>query len=65
MAKTFEYKKTTTAKLRAVGMVDADKMTIEIDGVEKSIKKLMQDFNGAAVTFTVAIKEETDMEDSE
>lgn len=63
MAKTFEYKRTTVSKLKAIGVIDTDKMTIDIDGEEKSIKDLLADFNGTDITLAVQVKSEEDLED--
>lgn len=66
MAKTFEYKRTTVSKLKAIGVIDTDKMTIDIDGEEKSIKDLLADFNGGAITLTCGIRTDEDLsEDGE
>lgn len=66
MAKAFEYKKTTISKLKAIGTIDTDNMTIDIDGETKSIKSLLEDFNGADVTITCAVKTDEDLaEDGE
>lgn len=63
MAKTFEYKRTTVSKLKAIGTLDVSKMTIDIDGEEKSIKDLLADFNGTDITLAVQVKSEEDLED--
>jgi hypothetical protein len=63
MAKEFSYKKTTTTKLQAIGVIDTDKLTIDVEGDTKSIADLLKDFNGATVTLAVQVKEEEEIEE--
>lgn len=63
MAKEFTYKKTTTTKLQAIGLMDTDKLTIEVEGETKSLAELLKDFNGTTVTLSVQVKEEEDIEE--
>lgn len=63
MAKEFSYKRTTTPKLQAVGMLDTDTLRIDVEGRERQLDELLQDFNGATVTLTVQVKEEEEIEE--
>ena len=57
----FAYKRTETTALKAVGIIDIDRMVIDIDGVEKSIATLLSDFNGGLIELNVKIKNEQDL----
>ena len=61
MAKEFSYKKTTTTKLQAIGVLDTDKGTIDVEGETKGLLELLKDFNGAVVTLAVQVKEEEEI----
>lgn len=57
----FSYKKATTTTLKACGIVDIEKGTIDIDGEEKKILSLLADFNGAAIELVAKIKDEEEL----
>lgn len=61
--KNLSYKRITTTKLQANGFLDTDNKTIEIDGVEKDLYKLLEDFNGVEISLAVTVKEEEVLED--
>jgi predicted solute-binding protein len=63
MAKEFSYKKTTLTKLQAIGFLDTDKLTIEVEGETRDLADLLKDFNGTNVTFAVSVKEEKENEE--
>lgn len=63
MAKEFSYKKVTTTKLQAIGMFDADNLTIDVEGETKTLKDLLKDFNGTTVTLAVQVKQEEEIEE--
>lgn len=44
--KNLQYKKITTTTLKVGGILDADRMIVDVDGVEKDIKTLLSDFDG-------------------
>lgn len=54
----FAYKKTVTTSMKVVGIIDTEKMTIDIDGEEKNISTLLSDFNGAGVEINIKVKDE-------
>ena len=53
----FAYKKTVTS-MKVAGIIDTEKMTIDIDGEEKNISTLLSDFNGAGVEINIKVKDE-------
>ena len=57
----FTYKKATTTTLKACGIVDIEKGTIEIDGEDKKILSLLADFNGASIEFVAKVKDEEEL----
>mgnify|MGYP003275722137 CR=1 FL=1 len=57
----FVYKKTETTAMKVAGIIDADKMTIDVDGEEKSIATLLSDFNGGCVEINVKTKNEEEL----
>lgn len=61
MAKEFKYTKTTVTKLQAIGVLDTDKLTIDVEGETKNLADLLKDFNGTAVTLAVQVKEEEEI----
>lgn len=59
----FTYKKSTTTTLKACGVVDIEKGTIEIDGDDKKILSLLADFNGAAIELVAKVKDEEELDE--
>ena len=57
----FTYKKATTTTLKACGIVDIEKGTIEIDGEDKKILSLLADFYGAAIELIAKVKDEEEL----
>ena len=57
----FTYKKATTTTLKACGIVDIEKGTIEIDGDDRKILSLLADFNGVAVELVAKVKDEEEL----
>ena len=57
------YKRITTTKLQANGLLDTDNKTIEIDGIEKDLYELLKDFNGVEISLAATVKEEEVLED--
>ena len=57
----FTYKKATTTTLKACGIVDIEKGTIEIDGDDKKILSLLADFNGSAIELVAKVKDEEEL----
>lgn len=59
----FVYKKTETTSMKVVGSLDTDRMTIDVDGDEKSLSTLLSDFNGACMEINVKIKSEEELDE--
>ena len=62
---SYIYKQTTVTQKKLVGWYDADKHTIEFDGIDRDILKELQPFNGGLIEIVVKTKEETDLAESE
>lgn len=63
MAKSFSYKLTTTKTMKVAGIIDTDAMTMDVDGEEKDLSKLLSEYNGAIVELNVKTKEEQDLDE--
>ena len=59
----FTYKKATTTTLKACGIVDIEKGTIEIDGEDKKILSLLVDFNDATIELVAKVKDEEELDE--
>lgn len=53
----FSYKRTTTTAMKAVGSLDVENMTIEIDGDVKKLSTLLSEFNGCEIELDVKVKD--------
>lgn len=63
--KSFTYKKTETTSMKVIGILDTDRMTIDVDGDEKSLATLLSDFNGGEIEINIKTKCEEDLEEPE
>jgi hypothetical protein len=61
MSKEFKYTRTTVTKLSAVGLIDTDNGTIEVEGETKNLLELLKDFNGANISLAVQVREEIEI----
>ena len=61
--KNLQYKKVTTTTLKVGGILDADRMIVDVDGVEKDIKTLLFDFDGDCIELNIKIKDEMKLEE--
>ena len=59
----FTYKQAITTTLKACGIVDIEKGTIEIDGEDKKILSLLADFNAAAIELVAKVKDEEELDE--
>lgn len=59
----FVYKKTETTSMKVVGILDTDKMTIDVDGDEKSLATLLSDFNGGCMEINIKTKNEEELDE--
>lgn len=57
----FAFKETKTTAMKITGIIDTDKMTIDVDGEMKSLKTLLSPFNGGGVEINVKVKEEEEL----
>lgn len=48
--------------MKIIGIVDTDKMTIEVDDKEEELKTLLSDFNDCCVEINVKFKDETEFD---
>ena len=58
----FVFKKTETTNMKIAGIIDTDKMTVDVDGEEKSLATLLSVFNGTGVEIKVATKSEEELD---
>lgn len=63
MAKSYSYKESKVTTKKLVGMYDAEKHVIDVDGENKDIVEELKDFEGAIVEIVIKVKEETDLAD--
>ena len=61
--KNLQYKKVTTTTLKVGGILDADRMIVDVDGVEKDIKTLLSDFADQCIELNVKVKDEMELEE--
>lgn len=59
----FIYKKTITTTLKAVGILDTDRMIIDVDGDEKKLSTLLSDFDGGCIEINIKTKSEDELEE--
>lgn len=59
----FSYKRTTTTALKVVGIIDTEKMVIDVDGDEKKLSTLLSDFNGGCIEINIKTKDEDELEE--
>ena len=63
MGKSYSYKESKVTTKKLVGMYDAEKHVIDVDGENKDIIEELKDFEGAVVEVVIKVKEETDLAD--
>lgn len=61
--KSFTYKKTETTSMKVIGILDTGRMTIDVDGEEKSLATLLSDFNGGCMEISIKTKNEEELEE--
>ena len=49
--------------MKVAGIIDTDAMTMDVDGEEKDLSKLLSEYNGAIVELNVKTKEEQDLDE--
>lgn len=63
MANAFSFKEVTTKTMKIVGMLDTDRMTVDMDGEEKSLATLLSVFNGVDIELVAKIKSESELDE--
>lgn len=63
MAKNYSYKESKVTTKKLVGMYDAEKHVIDVDGENKDIVEELKDFEGAIIEVVIKEKSETDLSD--
>lgn len=63
MANAFSFKEVTTKTMKVVGMLDSDRMVIDVDGEEKSLTTLLSVFNGTDIELVAKIKAESELDE--
>lgn len=63
MAQNYVFKESKVTTKKLVGLYDADKHTIDVDGVDKDIIAELKDFDDAAIEIVIKEKSETDLLD--
>lgn len=59
----FVYKKTTQTSMKVAGIIDTDKMTVDVDGDVKKLSTLLSDFNGGCIEINIKIKDEEELDE--
>lgn len=60
---SFVYKTVKTTSMKIAGVIDTDRMTIEVDGEEKKLSTLLQEFNNYEIEFNIKTKDEEELEE--
>lgn len=53
---SFVYKTVKTTSMKIAGVIDTDRMIIEVDGEEKKLSTLLQEFNNYEIEFNIKTK---------
>ena len=59
----FVYKKTTQTSMKVAGIIDTDKMIVDVDGDVKKLSTLLSDFNVGCVEINIKIKDEEELDE--
>lgn len=59
----FSYKKSENTVLKAVGMLDVNTMSIEVDGDIKDIRTLLRDFQDKTIEMNIKVKNEEELDE--
>lgn len=63
MANAFSFKEVTTKTMKIAGMLDTDRMTVDVDGEGKSLATLLSVFNGVDIELVAKIKSESELDE--
>ena len=61
----FSYKRTETTTFKAAGVIDSDRLVIEVNGEEKKLSTLLSDFNGGEIEINIKVKSEEELDPPE
>ncbi len=59
----FSYKRTETTTMKVSGIIDVDRMVIDVDGEEKDIRTLLSVFNGGNIELNIKVKTDEDLDE--
>lgn len=57
----FTHKRTVTETMKITGIIDTDRMVVDVDGEEKKLTTLLSVFNGGGIELNVKIKDEEEL----
>ncbi|MFR3126298.1 MAG: hypothetical protein ACLTVG_01775 [Coprococcus sp.] len=60
---SFVYETVKTTSMKIAGVIDTDRMIIEVDGEEKKLSTLLQEFNNYEIEFNIKTKDEEELDD--
>lgn len=60
---SFVYKTVKTTSMKIAGVIDTDRMIIEVDGEEKKLSTLLQEFNNYKIEFNIKTKDEEELDE--
>ena len=63
MANPFSFKEVTTKTMKIIGIVNASRMIIDVDGEEKNLSTLLSAFEGNNIEMVVKVKAESDLDE--
>lgn len=61
MAKSYSYKESKVTTKKLAGVYDAERHTIEVDGIDKDVVEELKAFEGAIIEIVIKEKTETDL----
>ena len=60
---SFVYKTVKTTSMKIAGVIDTDRMIIEVDGEEKKLSTLLQEFNNYEIEFNIKTKDKEELDE--
>lgn len=63
MANAFSFKEVTTRTMKIAGMLDTDRMVMDVDDEEKSLATLLSAFNGVDIELVANVKAESELDE--
>ncbi len=59
----FTYKKTEITSMKIAGLLDTDRMLVDVDGDEKRLSALLSPFNGGYIEINIKTKNEEELDE--